>query len=188
MTIDRNLTAIKRKALSVTGALTVVAFAVPMMSSTAMAQTDLQEDDAGLWSPIQGSWIFSIDRYNQGTTFTAVASFAAGGVFLATGSGDRIDPISPLYGTWKHTGRNRYDSTTYFFAFDPAGHPVAMIKTNQVFHFKSRNTLVGSGVGFACNLQGQNCVSVPAVSIHIKARRVIVEKVDEDSSGTVSNQ
>jgi hypothetical protein len=185
MTIDRNVSALKRKAVSVLGALTILAFAVPMLSSRALAQTELQERRGGLSSPIEGSWIFSIDRINQGTTFTAVASFTAGGVFLATGSNDRIDPVSPLYGTWKHTGPNRYDSTTYFFAFDPAGNAVAMIKANQVFHFKSRNELVGSGVGFSCDLQGENCVSVPAVALQLKARRIIVEKVDEDLTGSL---
>jgi hypothetical protein len=60
-----------------------------------------------------------------------------------------------------------------------------MIKANQVFHFKARNELVGSGVTFSCDLQGENCVSVPAGSIHVKGRRVLVEKVDEDLSGSL---
>jgi hypothetical protein len=188
MTIDRSVTALKRKAVSLLGVLTILAFAVPLLNSRALAQTELQESNAGLSSPIEGSWIFSIDRINQGTTFTAVASFTAGGVFLATGSNDRINPISPLHGTWKHTGPNRYDSTTYFFAFDPAGNAVAMIKTNQVFHFKSRNKLVGSGVGFSCDLQGENCVSVPAAAIQVKGRRIVVEKVDEDLTGSLPQE
>jgi hypothetical protein len=188
MNIDRSVTALKRRAVSLLGALTLLAFAVPVVSSTALAESESQENHARLSSPIEGSWIFSVDRINQGTTFTAVASFTAGGVFLATGSLDRINPVSPLYGSWKHTGPNRYDSTTYFFAFNPAGDAVAMIKANQVFHFKARNELVGSGVTFSCDLQGENCVSVPAGSIHVKGRRVLVEKVDEDLSDSLPQE
>jgi hypothetical protein len=62
----------------------------------------------------------TVDLINQGTTFTAVASFTAGGLFFATGSNDRVNPVSPLYGSWQRIRRHRFSSTTYFFAFDPA--------------------------------------------------------------------
>jgi hypothetical protein len=139
----------KCKAVSLLGAFTVIALVLPALNSTVSAQT-------GSPSAIEGSWILTNERINQGFTFTALASFTAGGVFLATGSIDRLNPISPLHGSWQRTDANRFDSTTYFFAFDPAGNAVAMIKTNQVFQLTNENELVGSGVGYACDLQGQN--------------------------------
>jgi hypothetical protein len=171
----------KRKPLSLLGAVSVVALMLPVTHSPAAAQTELPESHTGLASPIEGSWILTIDRINQGTTFTALMSFTAGGVAMATGSIDRLPPppISPLYGSWKRTGRDRFDSTIYFFAFDPLGNAVAMIKTNIVFHLKSRNELVGSGVGFSCDLEGENCVSVPAVSIQLAGKRIVPEGVTE---------
>ncbi len=162
------------------GAFSMLALAVPAMNTTAFAQSDSRfaqgdsrdEND----SQIEGSWILRNERINQqGFTFTAVASFAAGGVWSAVGS---IDPQnSALFGSWKRVGQNRYDSTSYFFVFDPAGNAVAMVKVNQTFQLTGQNQLKGNGVGFACNLEGENCVSVPAVTIRITGHRIVPESL-----------
>ena len=171
---------ITRKAISFLGAFSILVLAVPVLNSRASAQTDSRyenesrSDKDHSSSRIEGSWILANERVNEGFTFSAVASFTAGGVWLATGS---IDPQNtPLYGSWKRRGPNRYDSTAYFYAFDPAGNAVAMIKVNQTFELTSPNELTGDGVGFACDLQAENCVSVPAVTIRIKGRRIVPEK------------
>src|SRR5215469_7557695 len=104
MITERNVTAIKRRAVGLLRTLTILALAVPILTSTGMAQAD---------SPIEGSWILSIDE--GPVSFTALASFSAGGVFSGTGSLDRVIPISILMGSWKRTGPNRFDSTAYFF-------------------------------------------------------------------------
>jgi hypothetical protein len=130
---------------------------------------------------IEGTWIFTIDRIHQGFSFTALQSFTAGGVTLATGSIDRTPPppISPLYGSWEQAGSKSVAATIYFFAFDLAGKAVAMIKTNLLLHLESRNALVGSGEGFQCDLDGDSCVRVPLVDIQIKGKRIIPEKIEE---------
>ncbi len=149
-----------------------------------------QESSRGRESPetsevgapsIEGSWIFTIDRINQGFSFTALQSFTAGGVTLATGSTDRNPPppISPLYGSWKAADARRFTATLYFFAFDLGGNAVAMIKTNFLFQLKSRNGLVGSGQGFSCDLEGENCVRVPAVDIEIQGKRIKPEQIEQ---------
>lgn len=168
----------RRKPLSLVAALSLLALMLPATTSIAKAQAELPEDHARLASPIEGSWIFTVDLVNQGTTFTAVASFTAGGVFLATGSNDRVNPASPLYGSWQRIRRHRFSSTTYFFAFDPAnpnGAAVAMLKTNQVFQLKNQDELVGMGDLSSCDLQGQNCVNIPAGSIQTRGRRIVPE-------------
>jgi hypothetical protein len=164
----------KRKAIGLLGTLSILALALLTLNSTASAQTEFRFDHDDSSAPIEGTWIVRNERINQGFTFTAVASFTAGGVWLAAGS---IDPQnSTLYGSWKRTGSNRYDSTSFFFAFDPAGKAVAMIKVVQKFQLESQNKLTGDGVGFACDLEGLNCVSVPEVTIRITGRRVVSEK------------
>lgn len=170
MITKRNITAIQRRAVSLLRILTILALAVPILNSKAMAQTDSQQNTGGVAAPIEGSWIFSIDA--GPVSFTALASFSAGGVFFGTGSLDRVNPVSTLTGTWKHTGPNRFDSIAYFFAFDPAGNAVAMLKTNQVFHLKSRNELVGAALVYSCNLQGENCVSVSPAPSQVTGRRM----------------
>jgi hypothetical protein len=170
---ERHMTAIKRRTVSVLRALTILALAVPILLSTAQAQTGLQESIGGAASPIEGSWIFSID---QGPiSFTALASFSAGGVFSGTGTLDRVNPISTLMGSWKRTGPNRFDSTEYFFAFDPAGNAVAMLKANSIYYLNSRNELVGANLVFSCDLQGEHCVSVSPEPSKVKGKRIVVE-------------
>ena len=61
----------------------------------------LAENQRGLASPIEGSWIFTIDVIGQGT-FNSLISFAAGGVVVTTAS---VPPASPFYGSWKQRGR-----------------------------------------------------------------------------------
>ena len=77
-------------------------------------------------------------------------------------------------GSWKRTGPNRFDSTAYFFAFDAAGNAVAMLKTNQTFHLNNRNQLVGAGLVFSCDLEGENCASVSPTPSKVTGKRVAV--------------
>jgi hypothetical protein len=170
---QRNMTAIKRRAASVLRALTILTLVVPILNSTARAQSSTQLFTEGIASPIDGSWLLSIDA--GPVTFTALASFSAGGVFSGTGSLDRVNPISPLMGSWKRTGPNQYGSTAYFFAFDPAGNAVAMLKTNQVFSLNRRNELVGASYVFSCDLQGTHCVSVSPQPSKVAGKRIVVE-------------
>jgi hypothetical protein len=143
--------------------------AVGGMSSTARAQ--------GTPAPIQGSWLTAITRINQvGADFTAVVSLAAGGVWQATGSNDRLNGgVSPLYGSWKRIKENRYSSRAYFFAFDPSGNPLVLLRVDQIFELKNQDQLVGVGEGYVCSLQGkgQDCVRTPEVDITFTADRVV---------------
>src|SRR5215469_4550812 len=164
MITERNMAAIKRRAIGLLRTLTILALAVPILTSSAMAQAD---------STIEGAWIFSIDE--GPVSFVALASFSAGGVFFGTGSLDRVIPVSTLTGSWKCTGRNRFDSTAYFFAFDPAGNAVAMLKADQTFRLSGRNELVGAGLVYSCNLQGENCVSVSSTPSKVTGKRMLVE-------------
>jgi hypothetical protein len=170
---ERNMTAIKRGTVSVLRTLTILALAVPILHSTAVAQVALQESMGAAASPIEGSWILSIDA--GPVSFSALGSFSAGGVFAGTGSLDRVNPVSTLMGSWKRVGPNRFDSTAYFFAFDPAGNAVAMLKTNQIFHLNSRNELVGASLVFSCDLQGEHCVSVSPEPGKVTGKRIVVE-------------
>jgi hypothetical protein len=170
----------KRKFGVVVLASAILALGVGGIRSTARAQ----DEGSGLSAPIEGSWIFAVTRINNlPASFTAVASFTAGGVFLATGSNDHLSspgPVSPLYGTWKRTEQNLYISTTHFFAFNPlTGEAVAMLKAVQTFKLTSRHELVGVGEAWACDVQGQNCQRTPIADITIKATRILPQNVTE---------
>lgn len=186
MITERNMTYTGR-AVSLLRTITILALAVPIFNSKAIAQTDSQQNTGGIAAPIEGSWIFSIDA--DPVPFTALASFSAGGVFFGTGSLDRVSPVSTLTGTWKRTGPNRFDSTAYFFAFDPAGNAVAMLKANQVFHLKGRNELVGAVlVIYSCNLQGEDCVSISPAPSKVTGKRIAIDKVSEEGTGGLSSE
>lgn len=149
-------------------AVTTLALAMGGMTSTATA------DDG---SPAQGTWLTAITRINQvGQDFTALISLSAGGVWQATGSNDRLNGgVSPLYGSWQRISGNRYSSRAYFFAFDPSGNPVVMLRADTTFKLNNQNHLEGSGLGYVCSLtgKGQDCVRTPEVDITFTADRVV---------------
>ena len=114
---------------------------------------------------------------NGSYSFTAVASFAAGGVWLATGSDDRIKPASPLHGTWRRAGRNRFDATADFFGFDPTGNPTAMLHIVQSFELNGDGKLIGVGEFSVCDVQGENCQRTPETDFSVTARRIVAEEL-----------
>jgi hypothetical protein len=136
----------------------------------------VHENQARLVAPIEGTWILTIDRLSQGFSFSALQSFTAGGVTLATGTADRTPPppISPLYGSWRRTGHNSYSAAICFFVFDSGGNAVAMIKTPETFHLVDKDNLTGSGTALACDIHGDDCVDINS-PITITGRRLIAE-------------
>jgi hypothetical protein len=160
----------KRSGMALLLGFATFSLAVGGMSSTARAQD-------GTSAPVQGTWLATITRTNQGgANFTAVVSWAAGGVWQATGANDRQDGgVSPLYGSWKRVGENLYSSRAYFFAFDPSGNPAVLLRVDQIQRLKNRNQLEGVGQGYVCSLQGkgQDCVRTPEVDITFTADRVV---------------
>jgi hypothetical protein len=144
---------------------------------TAVAQSSPGEAHGNV-APIEGTWIVTIHRVNQGITFTALQSFTAGGVTVATGTVDRIPPppISPLYGSWARMSDNSYAAAICFFAFDPAGNALVMIKTPETLRLVDENHLVGTGAGFACDLNGDHCVNINS-PITITGKRLLAEGV-----------
>lgn len=121
-----------------------------------------EHEGSRLSAPIEGTWILTIHRVNQGITFSALQSFTAGGVTLATGTADRTPPppISPLYGSWKRTGHNRYAFTICFFFFDDAGNALGMLTTAASFRMEDDNRLTGSGTALTCDINGDNCSDI----------------------------
>jgi hypothetical protein len=142
----------------------------------AMGMTSTARAEDGTPAPVQGTWLHTITRINQGgATFTAVASFAGGGVWQATGENDRQNGgVSTLIGSWKHIGANLYSSRAYFFAFDPSGNPVLLLRVDQIQRLKNHNQLEGAGLGYVCSLKGkgEDCVRTPEVDITFTADRV----------------
>ena len=164
MTSNRHFKTLKHKATSLVIAVASISLAAPANSQ------DREH------SKMEGSWIVTNTRINQGFSFTAVLSFGAGGVLLATG-GVAGPPV--LQGGWERADAHNVDSTIYFFAFDPDGNAVAMIKTVQSFQLTGPDQLVGTGVSYACDLQSENCVEDPSVRIRITGHRVVSEKQKE---------
>jgi hypothetical protein len=155
ITFFGNKTDMKR----MSGAL-VLAAAILVIGS--VSQPARAQIGSGLRAPIEGTWIMQVHRVTQNITFTAMQSFTAGGVTLATGTIDRTPPppISPLYGTWKRIGGNRYANSLSFFIFDGAGNAVAMLQNYSTFELNADGEIVGTGEAYVCEPTGDNCVNV----------------------------
>src|SRR5689334_23757673 len=156
----------------------VLVLAAAAIATVSVSQPARAQSGSGLGAPIEGTWIIQVHRVTQNITFTALQSFTAGGVTLATGTIDRTPPppISPLYGTWRRTGHNSYSVAICFFVFDSAGNAVAMIKTPETFQMVNNDNLTGSGTALACDIHGDNCVDTNS-PITITGKRLIVEDV-----------
>jgi hypothetical protein len=130
---------------------------------------------AAAQDPIQGSWIFVVTPPpGAGSPFSALASFAAGGVFLGTGENDRsVVHVSEVHGSWERFTQNRYGSTQYLFAFDSTGNAVGMLRNDQVFQLTSKNDLVGYAVVNLCDTHGENCTALPGLGT-LTGKRMIV--------------
>jgi hypothetical protein len=165
----------KSKRLPLLRVVFACACALLALAPLAVAQSD-PAGSRGLAAPIEGTWILSIHRVNQGITFTALQSFTAGGVTLATGTIDRTPPppISPLYGSWTRVSDNSYAAAICFFAFDAAGNALVMIKTPETLQLVDDNHLVGTGSGFACDLNGDHCVNINS-PITITGKRLLAQ-------------
>ena len=67
-------------------------------------------------------------------------------MWQATGSNGQLNGgVSPLYGSWQRISENRYSSKAYFFAFDPDGNPVLLLRVDRIYKLKSQNQLEGVG-------------------------------------------
>ena len=69
----------------------------------------------------------------------------------------KVNPVSPVFGSWKRIDANRVSGVIYFFLFDAAGNPVGMLKTEELFLLNGRNPLSGAGSSFVCDVEGNNC-------------------------------
>lgn len=146
------------------------------LPNLAIAQSSPSDSQDGQAAAIEGTWIVSIHRTVTGIAFSALQSFTAGGVIVATGSGDRIPPppISPLYGSWKRTDDNTYVALICFFLFDSAGNAIGMLQTPETLHLTGDNSLVGTGSGLLCDINGNNCVNINS-PITIAGKRLIAQ-------------
>jgi hypothetical protein len=112
---------------------------------------------------IEGGWLFTVTP-PPGTpgpaSFTSLDSFAAGGGWSGHASIDAQTNLSPAYGTWKRT-RDGVVVTQVQFSQDPAGSPSGTVIILKQVRFTSRDTLQGISQLSFCDLNGQNCVTLP---------------------------
>jgi hypothetical protein len=121
-------------------AITLAAAVFCAWPNLAMAQAGPGDSQGGQAAAIEGTWIATV-HIAPGVSFTALTSFTAGGVILATGTSDRqppfapapTAPISPLYGSWTRAANKTYVASLNFFTFDINGNAVHMIQNNATY-------------------------------------------------------
>ena len=162
-------------------AITLAAAAFCALPNLAMAQGGPGDSQGGQEAAIEGTWIFKI-TVAPGVAFTALQSFTAGGVTVATGTSDRMQPfapsptapISPLYGSWSGAD-DTYVVTLCLFTYNLNGVATGMFKTNETFRLTGYNTLIGVGVGLSCAQDGSGCKSAGQPPITITGTRLIAQ-------------
>jgi hypothetical protein len=165
MSIRKNGKNTKRKV----GVLVLAALAVGFGGISPLA---VAHDGSGLAARIEGTWICTVSDDAGAYSFTALASFAAGGVAQATGSLDRTHPASTLFGSWRHQNDGSYAVTRAFFVFDPAsGNPTGMLKNNDKVQMNGNFDFAGTGELLACQVDGSKCVG-PISNYTIACKRL----------------
>ena len=146
-------------------AITLAGAVLCALPNVAMAQSGPGDSQGGQAAAIEGTWIWTIHRVADGVTFSALSSFTAGGVALATGTIDRTPPppVSPLMGSWRRTDNNTYVATINFFIFDSAGNALLMFQNNMTIHLIDDNNLRGVGTACTWNIIGHIIQIPPAV-------------------------
>jgi hypothetical protein len=153
-------------------AITLAGAVFCALPGPALAQSAPGDSQGGQAAAIEGTWVLTIHRVEQGLTFTALQSFTAGGVVVATGTIDRSPeplPNSPLYGAWVRTGNNSYAVKLNFFVFDASGNPQGMIINQETFQLTDNNHLIGAAPPTAvfCPVTGYVVVTDPTKCTNI---------------------
>ena len=153
----------------------------------------VDQDEARLAAPIEGTWIQKILPAGAPAPFIALVSFSAGGVTEAMGTNDRNSPFasaaapqSILIGSWRRSDNNTtgpdapgaerrqlYVSTLPFFTFDITGKALNMYKNYITYWLADDNTIEGVGTAVKCDIDGTNCA--PYGSITISGTRLIAQ-------------
>jgi hypothetical protein len=134
------------------------------------------KDGATTDSQIVGTWLFTITPPAAAgfAPFTALASFARGGVFLGSTQNDQQPPLTGAQqGTWKRTGDHEFSSTQISFA---QGAQTFTFKVNAVYHLEDGkpNQLEGVGQLSICDASVNNCHPLPGCAT-IQGKRLEVE-------------
>jgi hypothetical protein len=166
-------------AFKATTAICFLALLMPVRSLRAAGQIETNDSRNEFNEPVEGTWKLKVDRLTQGTTFNVFMSFSAGGVVVATGSLDKLESVSTVFGSWKRSGRNRVDVTIYFFLFDPAGNPIGTLKTNETFRLHGKNRLTGTGLSYTCDVGAETCGDTSVGQVALAGTRVEAEGVKE---------
>jgi hypothetical protein len=85
-------------------------------------------------------------------------------------------PFHPSTGAGIVLGRIASARRHFFFAFDPTGTAVALLRTDQIFQLKNSDELVGVGELSSCDLHGENCNPIVGANIQIAGKRIVVPK------------
>jgi len=124
-----------------------------------------------------GPWVLTVTPPAGGPpAFQALASFASGGVFIASTQNDHVVPSAGIQqGTWRRTGDGQISSTEISFIYSPTGVAVGTLKIRATYEFSDANNLTGHGQLLRCDLSGANCVSLPGCA-SIQGKRVEIEE------------
>lgn len=132
----------------------------------------VQAGPAAVAPQIEGTWLLTVTTPTEAgrPSFKVLASFARGGVFIASAESDQATP--PQNGTWKMVGPNEYASTA--LSFGPNPNNLFTIKIKGLYRLVSENELDGVGEAAICDASGNNCQRFPGCST-IHGTRLTVE-------------
>lgn len=116
---------------------------------------------------VRGSWLITPQRNGKPAGFQAIAAFAAGGVFVTTGS----DEAGTGIGEWNGSGSNGFGFTYLNFHFNSDGSLANTVKVRAAGTFRG-STMTGRATLTVTDASGTT--SAPARST-FTGKRIAVE-------------
>jgi hypothetical protein len=117
---------------------------------------------------VRGAWLFTPEQGGSPATFQAISCFAAGGVFVTTGS----DEAGTGLGEWSSTGSNGFAFTYLNFHFGKNGKLINTVKVRARGTFHG-STLTGQATLTRVDSYGSS-ISSPS-HFNFSGKRITVE-------------
>jgi hypothetical protein len=149
-------------------AITLAGAVLCALPNLAIAQPGSGNSQGDQPASIEGAWFETISTPQGVPLFTALQSFAAGGV---TSTAATLGPTSGC-GSWKLVDNETYVVSWYFFVLSSPSSSVRVNATLKVSN--DGNSIKGTATSFNCDQNGDSCVVNPGL-VNVAGKRVIAQ-------------
>jgi hypothetical protein len=124
---------------------------------------------------LEGTWRVTVTPDGPNPAFSALHTFASGGVMLESNQSDQSSQVkqTPGHGVWERKGPHTFGFTFEKFAFDSSGVFIGKLRIRETLQLSSKNSYTGQATGDVFDPNGNLLLSFCA---RTQATRMVVEE------------